>query len=375
VDAAGTPATPSPLLGLPGAVAAEHADAGVAAHYGNPLTEQRDLASGRAVVDLSNRGVLAVTGPDRLSWLDSLTSQRLIGLEPGGSAEALLLDPAGHVEHAMALLDDGETTWLVVEAAAAAPLAMFLDRMRFLLRVTVENRTRAFAVLGAFGALDLPTAAPAGVPLVWTDPWATGAAGGATAARGPHPGADWTFRLVIVPRDALPEVAERMRAGALRPAGVLALEALRIAAWRPRAGAEVDERTLPHELDWLRSAVHLAKGCYRGQETVAKVHNLGRPPRRLVQLDLDGSESLPVRPGDVVQTEDGRSAGTVTSAAVHHELGPIALAVVKRSLPEQAALVVETADGAVAAGQQVVVPADTGPAVDVPRLPRLGRVG
>src|SRR5919199_1691539 len=99
--------------------------------------EQRELAAGRALVDLSSRGVLAVTGPDRLSWLDSLTSQRLVGLEPGASAEALLLDPAGHVEHAMAVLDDGETTWLVVEADAAAPLVTFLDRMRFLLRVTV----------------------------------------------------------------------------------------------------------------------------------------------------------------------------------------------------------------------------------------------
>jgi folate-binding Fe-S cluster repair protein YgfZ len=119
--------------------------------------------------------------------------------------------------------------------------------------------------------------------------------------------------------------------------------------------------------------VHLAKGCYRGQETVAKVHNLGRPPRRIVQLDLDGSESFPVARGDVVRAEDGRQAGVVTSAAVHHELGPIALAVVKRSVPEALPLVVETADGPVAAAQQVVVPADTGPAVEVPRLPRLGR--
>src|SRR5919202_6685992 len=136
-------------------------DAGVAAHYGNPILEQRDLAAGTAVVDLGTRGVLAVTGPDRLSWLDSLTSQRLTGLPPGGSAEALLLDPSGHVEHAMAVLDDGETAWLVVEAAAAGPLATFLDRMRFLLRVTVEDRTADLAVLGTLGDLDLPAAAPA----------------------------------------------------------------------------------------------------------------------------------------------------------------------------------------------------------------------
>lgn len=365
--------TRSPLLDLPGAVAAEGADAGVAAHYGNPVLEQRDVLRDRAIVDLSSRGVLAVTGPDRLSWLDSLTSQRLAGLQPGGSAEALLLDPAGHVEHAMAVLDDGETTWLVVERAAAAPLAAFLDRMRFMLRVTVEHRTGDLAVLGSFGELDLPAADPAGVPLVWTDPWAAGAPGGATAAREPHPGREWRLRLVLVPRDALGDVARQVRDGELRAAGVLALEALRIEAWRPRAATEVDERTLPHELDWLRSAVHLSKGCYRGQETVAKVHNLGRPPRRLVQLDLDGSEARTVRPGDPVLLGDDRVVGAVTSAAMHHELGPVALAVVKRSLPEDAALVVRTAEGPVAAAQQTVVPADTGPAVSVPRLPRLGR--
>jgi folate-binding protein YgfZ len=273
----------------------------------------------------------------------------------------------------LAVIAHGETTWLIVEGPAAPALAGFLDRMRFLLRVTVEDRTADLAVLGALAPLDLPAASPAGVPLVWTDPWATGAPGGATAARGPHPGAEWTLRLVLVPRDALPAVADRVRAGEPHAAGVLALEALRIAAWRPRAAAEVDARTLPHELDWLRSAVHLTKGCYRGQETVAKVHNLGRPPRRLVQLDLDGSESLVVRPGDLVRAEDGRPAGAVTSAAVHHELGPVALAVVKRAVPEDLPLVVETADGPVAAAQQVIVPADTGPAVAVPRIPRLGR--
>ena len=72
-------------------------------------------------------------------------------------------------------------------------------------------------------------------------------------------------------------------------AGIWAAEALRVAAWRPRLGFETDHRTIVHEVDWLRTAVHLHKGCYRGQETVARVHNLGRPPRRLVFLHLDGS--------------------------------------------------------------------------------------
>ncbi|MDH2444124.1 glycine cleavage T C-terminal barrel domain-containing protein [Amnibacterium sp. CER49] len=362
---------PSPFLALPGAVAATGADAGVAAHYGEPVREQRALAQGRAVVDLSSRGVLRVSGPDRLTWLDSITSQRLIGLAPGGSAETLLLDPSGRIEHAAAVVDDGEGAWLVVEADEAAPFATFLDRMRFLKQVTVEDRTGDTAVVASLGA---PPEAVADVAAaLWADPWSTGAAGGVTRAEGEHPGEAFPLSLALVPRPALAGLAGRARAGELTVAGTLALEALRVAAWRPRFAAEVDARTIPHELDWLRSAVHLAKGCYRGQETVAKVHNLGRPPRRLVQLDLDGSAGVLPAPGASVLDGD-REVGAVTSVALHHEEGPIALAVVKRSVASDAVLTVPTDDGAVTAAQRVIVPADAGPAVSVPRLPRLGAV-
>jgi folate-binding protein YgfZ len=362
----------SPLLGVPGAVAATGADAGVAAHYGRPAHEQRALAAGEAIVDLSSRGVLRLSGEDRLTWLDSLTSQRLLGVGPGDSAETLLLDPSGRIEHAMDLVDDGTASWLVVEAASAGPLATVLERMKFWKQVEIEDRTADVAVLAALR--DLDEAGPDGPPLVWRDPWATGAVGGVTRAEASaHPGAELPLRLSLVPRDRLVGLAEQAAAGAVVLAGADALEALRIAAWRPRAAREVDARSIPHELDWLRSAVHLEKGCYRGQETVAKVHNLGRPPRRLVQLDLDGSESVLPEPGSVVLAGDAE-VGLVTSSARHHEEGPIALAVVKRSVPDDAPLVVRTPDGDVAASQRVVVPAGAGPAVAVPRLPRLGAV-
>lgn len=362
--------TPSPLLELPGAVQAAEPDAGVAAHYGRPVQEQRALAAGSAIVDLSSRGVLRLTGDDRLPWLDSLTSQRLTDLRPGGSAETLLLDPSGRIEHAMGVVDDGSATWLIVERTSAGPLAAFLERMRFWKRVEIGDRTEDVAVLGALA--DLAEPGPDGPPLVWHDPWAAGAAGGVTRAEAPaHPGTDFPLRLALVPRPALVGLADRARRGDVALAGADALEALRIAAWRPRAATEVDARSIPHEVDWLRSAVHLSKGCYRGQETVAKVHNLGRPPRRLVQLDLDGSDAvLPVR-GDTV-TVGGEPVGAVTGVARHHEDGPIALALVKRSTPEDARLVVVAADGPVAAAQRVVVPSGAGPAVVVPRLPRLG---
>ncbi len=335
-------------------------------HYGNPLGEQRALASGEAIVELSDRAVITVTGPDRLSWLDSLTSQSLKGLQPGGSAETLLLDPTGHLEHAMRVIDDGVTTWLLVDGEQGAPLAAWLERMRFMLRVEIADRTADFETVGTLGSQSVPAAAPNGLPLVWVDPWVEVATGGhqyALVER--HPSAEWTYREVLVERGT--DLSQ------YPAAGILALEALRIAAWRPRLATESDDKTIPHELDWLRSAVHLNKGCYRGQETVAKVHNLGHPPRRLVMLHLDGSEGVLPAPGSAVELDE-KDVGTITSSAVHWELGPIALAVIKRSVDPTADLQV-VADGIrIAAAQEIIVPTDAGAEANVPRLPRLGAV-
>lgn len=361
----------SPFLSLPGAV--DTAGAGVPEHYGNPLGEQRALAERGAIVDLSDRAVLTITGPDRLSWLNSLTSQALTGLRPGESSETLLLDVTGRVEHAVRLVDDGETLWLLVDPGEAEGLLAWLDSMRFLLRVELADRTPELATIGTLGEPPLPVVAPAGVPLVWRDPWHAVTPGGHQYARGEHPGAGWSWSERLVPRDALPSIVARVASGELTAAGTLAAEALRIAAWRPRFSTEVDERTIPHELDWLRTAVHLTKGCYRGQETVAKVHNLGHPPRRLVMLHLDGSEGAhPARGASV--TLDGKEVGTVTSAALHYELGPIALAVVKRATDPGATLTVDAGGTPVAAAQEVVVPPEAGAEAHVPHLPRLGAV-
>jgi folate-binding protein YgfZ len=337
-------------------------------HYGNPLGEQRTLAAGEAIVDLSDRDVLTITGPDRLSWLDSLTSQSIAHLAPGDSAETLLLDPSGRVEYAMRVLDDGDTTWLLLDAGSGAGLLAFLDRMRFMLRVEVADRSADYTTVGSLG-LAVPAAQPHGIPLVWHDPWRAVVAGGHQYANAPqHPGASWDYTETLVDRSG------RDGLDALPAAGTLALEALRIAAWRPRAATEVDATTIPHEVDWLRSAVHLSKGCYRGQETVAKVHNLGHPPRRLVLLHLDGSDGVLPAAGDPVANGE-TVVGRVTAAALHHELGPIALAVIKRNTDSAATLSVTAGDGtAMAAAQEVVVPPDAGAEADVPRLPRLGAV-
>jgi folate-binding protein YgfZ len=368
---------PSPFLNRPGAVVLPDAvDAGVPSHYGSPNIEQRMLAAGEAIVDLSNRGVVSVAGPDRLSWLHSMTSADLTNFPAGASGETLFLDPNGRLEYAAGLIDDGDTTWLLVEADDVEPLVAWLNRMKFMLRVEIADRSAELARIGLMPAespLDLVVASPNGVPLVWTDPWRDVVPGGHQYARGEHPAADWRWTEVLVRREELPGLA----AGQLPVAGSLAAEALRIAAWRPRKATEADEKTIPHELDWLRSAVHLTKGCYRGQETIAKVHNLGHPPRRLVLLHLDGSDSvLPKHGAPILADRNGEPAavGSVTTAAMHHELGPIALAVVRRNVDPAARLTVDEDGSSIAAAQQVIVPADAGAVADVPRLPRLGAV-
>jgi tRNA-modifying protein YgfZ len=293
----------SPLLARSGAVAGEGVDAGVAAHYGDPLREQRLAAEGRGVTDRGHREVIRVDGADRLSWLHSLTTQHLTALPPDTWTEALVLSPHGHVEHHLTLVDDGATTWAHVEPGTAESLLAFLDSMRFLLRV--EPALTDYGVLSVTGEPDR-----------------------------------------LVPRETLAAQWDSLVAEGATPLGMWGYEAFRVARRTPRLGFETDHKTIPHEVGWLAGAVHLDKGCYRGQETVARVHNLGRPPRRLALLHLDGSADRLPPHGAPVTWEDV-TVGFVGTAARHYELGPVALALVKRNTPEDAPL---AADG-VAAGQ------------------------
>ncbi len=331
----------TPLLSSPGAVAADEPDSQVAAHYGEPFAEQRAIASLAGVVDRSNRGVVRIAGADRLSWLHSLTSQDVEHLPPHTGTQALLLSPSGHIEHHLTLVDDGTAVWAHVEPGMASGLVSFLESMRFMLRVEPEDVTGQFAVLtllGPHAAELVPTGvlwlqAPLGVDLLVP--------------------ADQLEQTVAGP--AGPAGPAGLTARGARLAGMWAFEALRIAAHQPRFGLDTDHRTIPHEVGWIGPAVHLDKGCYRGQETVARVHNLGHPPRRLVMLHLDGSvDRLPAH-GDPVQL-DGSAVGFTGSAARHYELGPIALALVKRTVPVDAPL---TAAG-IAASQEIIVSPDEG---------------
>jgi tRNA-modifying protein YgfZ len=335
----------SPLLAVPGAVQADFPDTGVAAHYGDPFAEQRALAQTAGLVDRSNRDVLRIGGQDRLSWLNSISTQKVDQLPAGQAQVSLILSPHGHVEHHLSLVDDGTWTWIHVEGGEAAPLLDFLESMRFMLRVTAQDVTADYAVLTVMGP-QLPADVSAGAAATMDFGFGTD---------------------LVIERASLDEVASALRGRGLSLAGMWAHEALRIAGHRARFGTDTDHRAIPHEVGWIDSAVHLNKGCYRGQETVARVHNLGHPPRRLVLLQLDGSEDKlpahaePVSFGDSV-------VGFVGSSARHYEQGPIALALVKRTVPVTEVL--QTAG--ISAAQEIIVPPDAGANVKITLARRRG---
>lgn len=327
----------------------------------NPLLQQRELLAGKAVFHDASLGVVAVGGEDRLEWLHGVLSQNLKSLRAGDSVEALLLDPQGHIEYRFGVVATEAEVLLLVAADRAETLTAWLSRMVFRAKVTITNRSAELAVVSSWG-VHLPESVA-----TWVDPWPEVAPGG--YQYGAPPSEPWLLRQNLIPVDKLDALLSHHHTVAAP-----ALTALRIAAHRP-AEPEIDEKSLPHELGWLATAVHLTKGCYRGQESVAKVHNLGHPPRRLVLLHLDGSEHELPEVGATVSVAAGENhqvRGHVTSAAVHHEAGPIALAVVSRGLPVEATLSVQTQSNPVAANQEVIIPPDAGKVANIPRKSLLG---
>lgn len=331
---------------------------GEAPHYGDPSGEQWALEGGRAIVERPDLGVIDVGGADRLTWLTSLSSQVLTGLEAGDSRELLILSPNGHIEHWAGASDDGQSAHLVVERADTESFVEFLESMRFALRVSVGVRdVSVFSSVRAGANTAEAVAGLPGVEWTWEDPWPGVVKGGAAYFMGArHPGARTPMMFHVVSRDRATEFEAAWLAvtegGSRRRAGSLAWEAMRIAAWKPRLGREVDARTIPPEVDWLRSAVHTAKGCYRGQETIARVINLGRPPRRLTYLQLDGSRADLPAPGTPIEL-GGRQVGVVTSAARHADEGLVALALIARAVP---VTTVFDIDGVAAAQEEIVPP-------------------
>jgi hypothetical protein len=276
-------------------------DKGAIWHLGEPNKEQKELVSGIGWADLSHRAVISISGKDRLTWLHALTTQHLEKLTPGDWQEALILDAQGHIVEQLFLVDDGSTTWIHTEAQRVVPLIEYLEKMKFMLDVDVKDHSNNYAVLRAAGLAD--------------------------DIGGPY---------ALVPRGELSDTVSAFNK-ANTQVGIWALEALRVAQGRARLLFEVDHKSIPNELGFLNKAVHMQKGCYRGQETVAKVFNLGQPPRKLVLLHLDGSMvELPEHGAKI--TLDDKEIGYIGTVARHFELGPIALGVIKRNTPQQAQL-------------------------------------
>lgn len=333
----------------------------------NPNVAQRQILAGKALVNQAQLGAITVGGEGRLEWLHSLISQNVRSLQPGQSVEALALDAQGHIESILRVTDDGTQSWIITERSGAEALLLWLRKMVFRSKVTVTDHLAEFAVVASWSA---PIAAVTPVQ-TWTDPWLTPAPGG--HRYGQTPTEPWALVLNVI-TDA--ELAKLEADAATEWAPQSALDALRIVAHRPSV-AELDEKTIPHELDLLASAVHLSKGCYRGQESVAKVHNLGHPPRRLVMLHLDGSNHLLPLPGAevaVVGADGERSVkGRVTSAEHHFEAGPVALAVISRNTDAAAELLILGEHEPISATQELIVPLDAGKVANLPRPGLLGR--
>ncbi|EHR63767.1 CAF17-like 4Fe-4S cluster assembly/insertion protein YgfZ [Saccharomonospora cyanea] len=348
----------SPLLRRPGAVAPpeDHPEAGVPWHWGDPFAEQRTASRGVAVVDRSHRQVITVTGEERLSWLHLVISQHVTGLPDGEGTEALVLDSQGRIDAHLVLAHVDGTVFLDTDPGATATTALpkggekqtllaYFEAMKFWSKVDIADASDDWALLTLLGPEVPELLARFGIELE-RRPYAAGWFSDVVARRMPWPGPSSVD--LLVPRSELGDWWNRLTDAGARPAGSWTFDALRVESLRPKLGVDTDERTIPHEVNWIGSAAHVAKGCYRGQETVAKVHNVGRPPRNMVLLHLDGSQEIYPETGDPVLLGE-RTVGRVGSVAQHHELGPIALALLKRSTPMDAELVAGEKDRAVQA--------------------------
>ncbi len=316
-------------------------DAGAVWHHGDPLGEQRAAETAAVLVDRSHRAVLTLTGSDRQTWLHSLSTQHVSALPDGASTQNLSLDGQGRVEDHWIQTELGGVTYLDTEPWRGEPLLAYLRKMVFWSDVSPAVADMAVLSLLGPGAADRQVLDVLGVDEPPADMAAVPLVAGGFLRRMPASPATRIELDLVVPRPESAEWQRRLSRAAVRPAGVWAYEAQRVAAVRARLGVDTDERTIPQEVRWIGGpgvgAVHLDKGCYRGQETVARVHNLGKPPRMLVLLHLDGSVDRPAT-GDPVLAQ-GRAVGRLGTVVEHVDWGPVALALLKRGLPENTPLV------------------------------------
>ena len=290
--------------------------------------EDRALRTGAALFDASAREVVRVTGPDRVSFVQGMVTQDVDGLPVGAVADAALLTAKGAMVADARVVKRPDDLLLLTEPGYGSVLLGTLERYLISEDAELSDATAGLGQLSlvgpgaeALGARALGLGAPAGAALRPFD------AAGATAWALPQglllPGLD-----LLVPVDALGPVFDRLLDAGATPVGFTALEVLRVERGTPRFGADMDERTIPLEAG-LQRALHYQKGCYIGQEVIARATFRGHVNRQLVGLRF-GAGSTPTPRAELFSGE--RRVGWVTSVVQSPRLGSIGLGYAHRDV-------------------------------------------
>jgi tRNA-modifying protein YgfZ len=291
--------------------------------------QYRQLREECGLLDRSERGKLIVSGGEAAEYLQGQLTNDVEALLPGEGLYAALLDRKGHMQADMRVLRTSpEEIWIDTEAEALEAARRHLEMYKIGREVAIADVTEERAILSLIGPRSVEVAGTAVLAEHACEPAAVG--GVECLAVGTADGLDLIAR---------PDDAPRLR-GALTAAGAVevgaeAAEVVRIEAGTPRFGAEMSTETMPAEAGIVERAVSFTKGCYIGQEPVARLHYKGRPNRRLRGLVLSG----PAVAGESLRLGE-KDVGRIGSACVSPARGPIALAIVRREAEPGAELAV-----------------------------------
>jgi folate-binding protein YgfZ len=282
--------------------------------------QYRQLREECGLVEEGERGLLLVSGSEAADYLQGQLTNDVEAIEPGDGAYAALLDRKGHMQADMRVLRPGEEPdlWLDLEPAGLAAARRHLQTYKIGREVEVADAGEERTLLSLIGPRAVELAGTAALPELACETTKIG--GAECLAVGTDAGID-----LIVPAAERVPVRDALLAASAVEVSPEAAEILRIEAGRPRFGAEMGTETMPAEAGIVERAVSFTKGCYIGQETVARLHYKGKPNRHLRGLLL----SAPAQRGDLLRLGE-KEVGTVGSAAVSPAFGPIGLAIVRR---------------------------------------------
>jgi tRNA-modifying protein YgfZ len=291
--------------------------------------QYRQLREECGLLDRSERGKLAVVGPDAAEYLQGQLTNDVEALEPGDGQYAALLDRKGHMQADMRVLrPTDEEIWLDTEPGALAACRRHLQMYSIGREVEVADVSEERAILSLIGPRSVEVAGGAALPENACEAMTIG--GVECLAVGTIGGID----LIAAAADSARLLEALLAAGAVEVTPEAA-EILRIEAGTPRYGAEMGAETMPAEAGIVEDAVSFTKGCYIGQETVARLHYKGRPNRHLRGLRL----SAPAAPGAALRLGE-KEVGRLGGSAVSPALGPIGLAILRREAEPGAELAV-----------------------------------